>query len=153
VDRVVSTRTGDRRFRGRVLKPGADLEGRPYVILARPGQKVNRKVHYLVLLAFVGEKPEGMEACHDDGKPPNNRLSNLRWDTSAANQADRIQHGTSNRGERNGTAKLTESEVREIRKVYAEGGVSYAKLGETYGVHKMTVAQIITRRTWTWLPN
>ena len=51
-------------------------------------------VHRLVLMAFRGVCPEGMQGCHNDGNPSNNELSNLRWDTAKANQADRARHGT-----------------------------------------------------------
>lgn len=51
-------------------------------------------VHRLVLMAFVGPCPEGMEACHNDGDPINNRLDNLRWDTHSSNMYDRVKHGT-----------------------------------------------------------
>lgn len=51
-------------------------------------------VHRLVLMAFVGPCPEGMQACHNDGNARNNHLSNLRWDTPSSNMHDRVKHGT-----------------------------------------------------------
>jgi hypothetical protein len=51
-------------------------------------------VHSLVALAFLGPCPEGLECCHWDGDPGNNRPGNLRWDTSSANLLDRQRHGT-----------------------------------------------------------
>lgn len=62
-----------------------------------PRLLLRRKPHYvhtLVLEAFVGPRPDGMEACHRDGNPLNNRASNLRWDTHRANVWDAIRHGT-----------------------------------------------------------
>lgn len=50
-------------------------------------------VHVLVLNAFVGLCPRGMECCHFDGDKHNNRLSNLRWDTRSNNRADTIRNG------------------------------------------------------------
>jgi hypothetical protein len=73
------------------------------------------RIHKLVLEAFVGQCPNGLECCHNDGNSLNNHLSNLRWDTHTSNIHDRIKHGTSNRGERCGTAKLTLEQVRQIR--------------------------------------
>lgn len=46
-------------------------------------------VHTLVLRTFVGPKPIGHAACHGDATRTNNRLINLRWDTYAANNAER----------------------------------------------------------------
>lgn len=51
-------------------------------------------VHRLVMLAFVGVCPEGMQVCHYDGRPSNNRLDNLRYDTQKANEQDKRRHGT-----------------------------------------------------------
>lgn len=50
-------------------------------------------VSRLVLTAFVGPCPDGMEACHWDDDPNNNALSNLRWDTRSANVLDQVRNG------------------------------------------------------------
>lgn len=65
-----------------------------YVVvqLSRPTKQ--RKVHQLVLEAFVGPRPEGTVACHNNGDPADNRLPNLRWGTASANQKDAVAHGT-----------------------------------------------------------
>jgi hypothetical protein len=48
----------------------------------------------LVLTAFVGSRPSGLEGCHRNGDPTDNRLENLRWDTRTANIFDAVAHGT-----------------------------------------------------------
>ncbi|WP_082971209.1 HNH endonuclease signature motif containing protein [Mycobacterium sp. 852002-51971_SCH5477799-a] len=57
------------------------------------GRKETRRVHRLVLEAFVGPAPSGTFGCHLDGDPANNRLNNLRWDTQANNLRDVVSHG------------------------------------------------------------
>jgi hypothetical protein len=89
---------------------------RPFLNLWKNNKQTVVRVHKLVLEAFVGKCPEGMEGCHNDGNSFNNHIDNLRWDTHKSNIHDRIKHGTSNRGERCGTAKLTLDQVRAIRK-------------------------------------
>jgi hypothetical protein len=61
----------------------------------REGAKYLKKrtVHQLVLEAFVGPRPDGYQACHNDGSRTNNHVSNLRWDTVSANAYDRVDHG------------------------------------------------------------
>lgn len=118
--------------------------GRVSVNLARK----SRRVHTLVLEAFVGPRPNGMEACHfPDRSTANNRLDNLRWDTKQSNQNDRRYHGTSNDGERNGSAKLTKVKVKLILMERADGA-TYKELSEAFGVSISNIQQICQRKTW-----
>lgn len=61
--------------------------------LSANGETRRFMVHRLVLEAFTGPCPVGMEACHGDGNPVNNHLENLRWDTKRENMNDRTRHG------------------------------------------------------------
>jgi hypothetical protein len=45
-------------------------------------------------------------------------------------------------------AKLTPSEVREIRSLHRAGAMSWSQLGRTYGVTKSEIGHIVHRRTW-----
>ena len=63
--------------------------------LWKDGEETRRRVHQLVMLAFVGPVPEGMEVRHLDGSRDNNRLENLAYGTPKENSADRVLHGTS----------------------------------------------------------
>jgi hypothetical protein len=58
-----------------------------------PDEGRNARIHTLVLEAFAGPRPEGMEGCHNDGNPTNNHIDNLRWDTRSANNQDTLRHG------------------------------------------------------------
>lgn len=60
----------------------------------KSSRMVNRKVHRLVLEAFVGPCPDGTVGCHNDGDTTNNSVGNLRWDTPGANNRDKRTHGT-----------------------------------------------------------
>lgn len=96
LDRLVSHGIGGlmRKRQGCLLKPGTVQSGHQLVVL---GRTQNRLVHRLVLEAFVGPKPDGMECCHNDGDPANNRVDNLRWDTRSANILDDYKHGARKR--------------------------------------------------------
>jgi hypothetical protein len=62
------------------------------VNLVRDGKHYSRPAHCLVLEAFVGPCPLGMEACHfPDTERSNNRLDNLRWDTRSENMRDKFR--------------------------------------------------------------
>ncbi len=56
------------------------------------GKNVKVYVHSAVLEAWVGPRPKGMHACHNNGKPEQNFLQNLRWDTPKGNVADIPKH-------------------------------------------------------------
>jgi hypothetical protein len=102
----------------------------------------------MVLEAFVGPRPEGMQACHfPDRSTRNNRLENLRWDTGSENTIDKIRHGTIACGERNGFSILTAQDVLEIREKLKHGGKNRT-LGREYGVSGTHIKRIGLRLVW-----
>jgi hypothetical protein len=137
----------------RPLKPVVDSEtGYARVTLRRDGKSIRRYVHALVLEAFIGPCPPGMECCHGDGVRTNNQRSNLRWDTPRNNQADRIAHGTSNRGSRQHGAKLRESDIPEILAIRKEiPNATMEEIGFLFGVAKTTIQGVLEGRNWGWL--
>jgi hypothetical protein len=90
---VYAGRGWERLQAGRLLKARTDHRGRPTVGLCRNGKQHRRPLHHLVLEAFVGLRPPGMECCHYDDDPLNNKLENLRWDTKSANMRDQVRNG------------------------------------------------------------
>lgn len=96
LDRIVTGANGiPMRISGRIRRPGTHIRsGHKQIILRANGELFGRFVHRLVLEAFVGPCPEGMECCHNDGNPANNRLENLRWGTRSENVQDMLMHGT-----------------------------------------------------------
>lgn len=93
VERVVHCRDGRvRTFPSVTLRPGTGTTGALYVNLSNGTTKV-RRVHHLVLEAFVGPRPPGMEGCHWDDDKKNNAVTNLRWDTHSANMFDKVRNG------------------------------------------------------------
>jgi hypothetical protein len=128
----------------RPLKPGSNKQGRLQVTLCSDGVMRRFQVHKLVLEAFVGPCPDGLEACHGDGDHRNCSLGNLRWDTRESNRADAIRHGTHVCGEKSGLSRLTEDQVRAIR----ASSESQRDLAVQFGVSQPNIHAIITRRTW-----
>ncbi len=84
----------------RKLKGGL-TNGYPTVSLSQNGKIFKRSIHRLVLETFIGHCPSGMQACHNDGNPENNKLDNLRWDTPKGNNQDKYKHGTAMVGKKN----------------------------------------------------
>lgn len=67
--------------------------GRKSVYLSKDDKQKRIRIHRLVLETFVGPCPPGMECCHANDIPDDNRLSNLRWDTCSANKDDCVRNG------------------------------------------------------------
>jgi HNH endonuclease/NUMOD4 motif len=111
--------------------------GRPGVSLSINGRNHKILIHRLVLLAFKGPRPKGLEACHNDGNHLNNALGNLRWDTRKSNVEDAVRHGTVFR-------KLTEREVLDIR----ASDLPSIDLAHIYEVSQVTIRDIRARKFW-----
>jgi hypothetical protein len=143
------TRTGSRRgFPIRELGQRPNLSG--YMTVKIMGKAVT--VHRLVTRAFLGKRPTGLEVCHNDGNKQNNHISNLRYDTKASNELDKVRHGRSTRGEANNTTKLTSEQVFEIRRAIRLMGlgseISQADIARYYGVSPSTIHLIATGKIW-----
>lgn len=135
----------------RTLTGGLDKDGYRKIILCANGHRFYRRIHLLILETFIGPCPTGMVGCHNNGKLYINSIWNLRWDTQAANMADKGKHGTRQCGERNGTSRLTETQVKEMRQRWRDGGVKQAQLAEEYGLSIPGVSAIVTGRNWKFL--
>jgi hypothetical protein len=102
VDRQVLARRGGTvrtvSLIGKILRPRRLPNG---YLRASLGAGSDEYIHRLVLLAFVGDCPLGMECAHDDGDRSNNKLSNLEWKTPSANGLDKRRHGTALFGAKN----------------------------------------------------
>lgn len=111
-----------------------------------------RIVSNVVCAEVHGSAPSKLhEAAHSCG---NGHLGcvnphHLSWKTRAANHADKLIHGTHNRGERHQQVKLKEDDVRFIRSM--RGKMKRSVLAETFGITVSTIGQIQSRLTWAWL--
>lgn len=130
-----------------ILKPAIIRDGRLRITPRRDGKTYSVAIHRLVLSAFVGQCPDGMQACHYDDNCTNNRLVNLRWDTLEANLADQARNGKVLMGESNGHSRLTEKQIVEIRERYASGEKS-RDLALEFGVIRTHITDITGGRTW-----
>lgn len=134
------------------LKPRFSSHGYLFVTLCHEGKHRTVDVSTIVLEAFVGPRPEGMEACHTNDRTPTNcRADNLRWDTHHANILDKKRHGTHNDGEKNPAAKLTAQIVIEIRTRVA-AGEKQRHVAASLGLDYRHINDIVRRRSWKHLP-
>lgn len=146
LDRVVRGPLGPKRLRGKILKP-ALRHGYEFVSLYVDGVSTNMAAHILTAAAFIGPRPDGHHTCHNDGQPRHNHVSNLRYDTCAANQLDKVRHGTLLRGEGVGNSKLRAKDVAIIRSA-VRCGIPQRRLAEKYQVSPALICKIVSGALW-----
>lgn len=89
-------------------------------------------------------------ARHTCDNPPCLNPDHLRRGTVADNNRDRDVRGRTARGERHYAAKLTESDVHEIRR-RASRGEQLAGLACAFGVSSQLISRIVLRQVWARL--
>lgn len=133
---------------GKHLRHKFRHDGYPEVTLYVGGKPRFFRVHQVVCIVFHGGRPVGKdEVGHIDGDRGNCHASNLRWVTKAENYADRNRHGTHNKGERNGAAKIDPLKVQAIH-ILSERMPS-RKVAAVLGISKSQVGNILRGEAWT----
>lgn len=150
IDRNVTSRWGTpKKLKGVVLSQSKSHNGYLRVGLNSDGKRSCHFVQRLVMRAFKGPVPEGMEVAHNDGTRINNTLLNLRYATHVDNMADVKIHGTApeQRGEKGPGARLTTDDVQKIRYL-VQIGQTHEQVAAQFGVSRPNVSMIAARRTW-----
>ena len=121
-----------------------------------------KRVHRFVYKELVGPIPEGLLVCHKCDNPACVNPDHLFLGTPAENSADMVRKQRQARGDRNGlranpksvlrgqdspAAKLTDEDVRAIRKL-AKPGIARWKVGARFNISAGTVNDILHGRTW-----
>lgn len=118
------------------------------VNLWRDGKGKTTRINILVCETFNGSRPLGKDcALHGNGDRFDNRATNLRWGDHLDNAVDREAHGNTAKGERQHSARLTESLVRSIRERVA-AGEQMASIAREVGVNKSSIQAAVHRRSW-----
>lgn len=123
-------------------------DGRGHIIFAGRHANASRVMCQLV----HGEPPTPKhEAAHLCGKGHEGCVNphHLSWKTHVENQADKLIHGTHDRGERHYSAKLTEQNVKFIRRM--KGVVPQRDLADRFDVCVSHICNIQNREEWVWL--
>lgn len=97
---------------------------------------------------WVGEIPDGLVVRHKCRNRHCVNPEHLETGTQSENVADTLRDGTMARGEKMGSAKLTEDQVRDIRNRVNQ---THQALADEFGVSRRTIGFIINRVNWAWL--
>ncbi len=150
IKRITKSRTGPGRP-GTFLHPSVPPSATyPMLSICRDGKRYSRTVHSIVCEAFHGPRPSpDHEVAHWDGVHTNAAAANLRWATRKENGEDSARHGT-NRGANNGRSKLSEDDVRTIRRRRSQGETQQ-RIAEDYGITQVQVSTICSFKQWGWV--
>lgn len=136
-----------------ILKQKKNKQGYLCARLYKDGIYKKIKVHKLVLEAFVGPCPEGMECRHLDGNKLNNKLENLCWGTHSENMQDKMEHGNhyqpDNKGSKHPLSKLNEKQIRIIKYLLKTNYLTQIEISKIFEVNKSTINDIKMHKTWT----
>jgi hypothetical protein len=131
---------------GGLLALSPTKQGYARTSLWQRGKRASFLVHRLVLEAFNGPCPNGLEAAHLNGNRSDNALSNLIWATRKENHSHKIIHGTQQFGSSCYNAKLSDDSAREIRRL--RGIVAGAELSRRYNIAASIVSAIQLGKSW-----
>ena len=132
------------RFLSQTLTP----QGYPYVSLMLDGKAHKTTVHKLVAKAFVSNPECHSVINHKNGIKHDNRSCNLEWCTYGENNDHARDTGLANSfGETHYAAKLSESDVREIRELLKRG-VYHKDIASKFGVNRQQITKIANGQAW-----
>lgn len=98
-----------------------------------------------------GPVPPTMCVLHRCDEPLCVNPAHLFLGTNADNSADMTAKHRSNRGQKNGHAKLSEDDVIDVRTIRAIGG-TLVNIATAYGLTRQAVRAICNGKTWAHVP-
>lgn len=129
-----------------ILKPMFSHKGYLRVELHYDTTCELRSIHRLVMETF-NPNDEGLQINHIDGDKTNNRLDNLEWCSGSENVRHAFACGlrTPKYGEEHWNCKLTNEDVKEIKRVYIKGSRTFGSyaLAKQYGVDASAIQKIV----------
>ena len=131
------------------LDGSVDLKGYRRVSLYKNNNEISKKIHRLVLEVFLPNPENKKEVNHINGNKLDKRLENLEWATLQENMA----HAFKNKlipvmgGERNGQAKIKETDVIKIRSLY-DSGTHYKQIAKMFNLSNCHIHKIVTKKLW-----
>lgn len=113
------------------------------------GNGKNLKSNRASWLLSFGPIPDGMCVCHKCDNRLCVRPDHLFLGTQQDNVADMIKKNRLARGESRGMSWLKEPQIREIRRIYAEGKLTQTEIAALVGTTSDNISRIVNGRRWS----
>lgn len=141
-----------KRLPNRLMSPQFNRKGYLHVCLNRNGRQKTWVIHLLVMKAFVGPRPPGLQINHKNGTKHDNWVGNLEYCTCSRNRRHAYDVGLHSHpvGELHPGAKLNEPIVRILLRC-RELGLSDRFLSNIFGVTSGAVYQATRGKSWKHL--
>lgn len=139
---------------GGIKKLKTDNHSREYVkvTIYNNGKQKTMYVHRLVAQTFIPNPDSKPEINHINGIKSDNRVENLEWSTPKENTkhayATGLRVASPSLGENNGSSKLTEKQVLEIRELYSTKKYTTRGLGKMFDVSNQLISSIVNNKRW-----
>jgi hypothetical protein len=110
------------------------------------GVRKGVKLHRIVAMLFLDPVEGKFDVNHKDGNKSNNHYTNLEWVTNQENIQHSIETGLRKRSP---AQKLSEDNVREIRKLYDTTNISTTYLGSKYNINPTSVLFVLKYKSYS----
>jgi hypothetical protein len=107
-----------------------------------------RGAHRVAFVLTKSDLKHGEMVCHKCDNPICCNPCHLFAGSQKENLHDMMAKLRHSFGEKNGNSKFTEADVAAIRREYAAGGTSHAKLGIKWGCSRKWIQEILYGRAW-----
>lgn len=122
----------------KILKYTYSVDKYPMISLSMCNRKkITKKIHILVAIHFLGEKPnENSFVCHKDDNKNNNNVKNLYWGDLKSNVLDRYK---------NGKTKFDIKTILNIRNEYSNG-ITQKELTIKYNCNSSYISRLVNNK-------
>jgi len=132
-----------------VLKGRPDTKGYLGVVLHKNNKPCHRRIHRLVAETFIPNVDSKENINHINGNKLDNRIENLEWVSVSENLKHAFKIGLkSNKGEKNNSSKLKDSDIPKIFELHSQG-YEIKQIALIYKVHHDTIRDVLNRKTWS----
>lgn len=110
-----------------------------------------RRAHHIAWILAYGSVPVGLQVLHKCDNPSCVKPSHLWLGTNADNVRDKMAKNRGCKGEHHGAARLTESDIEQIKTLYNVHMYLQKDIAAAYKIDRSHVSRIVNNKKWSYL--